>query len=612
MNGDCPYLSLRKDECGIDWLCGNGNSGMDSIPGLFKFIIHTKEAGMNRFITKVVLISFLSLFASSGQLFCFALIEHHRKDSGDMQSPADIVMKYHDINAVRLAISNTGQNGLDVFTGNGAGSWPGSTPNNYVFGTGLWIGGIADVDGDQIADTLFLQAYDPISAGTEYQEGRYGQDPSDPLASVFRSTDQDDLANWPPEFSDPGGDPIVLSDQDLVTIYQSVNGTPVFATPNPPIEIRQRSLSFTTDTVDGVIYMIFDIENISDRVEGMDPFTIQDVWVGYDSDVDIGSDFLDDRTSIIEWQVTPSEDSIPVMTGFAWDEDFSESNFVGDPGFVGITSILSPGNSSDGIDNDGDGMIDESPFDGIDDDGDGVADDQPDEVDQLGLVHFTFFSDSGPGFRYDPQSDSEGYRIMSCTPPDECVETSESGDVRFMMTSGPFSMEPGQVHRLVIALVFANAVGDPASLNVYGDPPRPDPNDPVLADFVDVIRDARSFYDSGFVVGVEDEDTDGRSRLPRAFSLSQNYPNPFNPQTTIAFEVPESDDGHSRVTLSVSDIRGRHVRTLVDSDLEPGSHRTTWDGKNRTGEQVSSGIYFYTLRSSDGSFYYSRKMVLLK
>jgi hypothetical protein len=78
--------------------------------------------------------------------------------------------------------------------------------------------------------------------------------------------------------------------------------------------------------------------------------------------------------------------------------------------------------------------------------------------------------------------------------------------------------------------------------------------------------------------------------LPVGFSLHQNYPNPFNPSTIIQFTVPSSPGG-SRVTLAVYDIKGRLVKRLVDGRLEPGLHRTAWDGRDDRGMKVASGVY---------------------
>jgi hypothetical protein len=439
----------------------------------------------------------------------------HPKSWPPSASPAGLAVTYHDVNSVRLAVSNTGQIGNDLLTDEGAGFWPRHTANGYVFGTGLWIGALADLDGDGERDTLFIQAYDPLSGGSEFREGRADQSPDDPLATIYKSTDSLDLSLWPEEFwatdDDPESPtfgqrvPLVLSDQDFVTIYTTVGKSPIFATPSPPLEVRQRSLAFRSGPAGNVIFFIFDIENLSERMP-TGPFSLEEAYLGFDADVDIGTEDTDDRTSCFQMQEnleTPElGDSIPINMGFAWDEDFDESNFVGAPGFIGIACIQSPGNDYDGIDNDGDGMTDESPFNAIDDDADGEIDDQPDEVDQFGLVNYTFHNQPIPPplIRTDPEDDPMGYRMMACDPPDECVEISQRNDVRFMISSGPFTMRPGETHRLVIAFVFANAVGDPTDIEVYGDPPRPDPNDSVFSEFLRTKRIAQAAYDLGFLV----------------------------------------------------------------------------------------------------------------
>jgi len=90
------------------------------------------------------------------------------------------------------------------------------------------------------------------------------------------------------------------------------------------------------------------------------------------------------------------------------------------------------------------------------------------------------------------------------------------------------------------------------------------------------------------------------------FGLAQNAPNPFNPVTEIAFSVPRETD----VELSIYDVTGRRVATLVDGTLESGVHRAVWNGRSDTGEQAASGVYFYRLTA--GGEMVSRKMVLLK
>ncbi len=102
----------------------------------------------------------------------------------------------------------------------------------------------------------------------------------------------------------------------------------------------------------------------------------------------------------------------------------------------------------------------------------------------------------------------------------------------------------------------------------------------------------------------------GNIRIPKNFSLFQNYPNPFNPSTTIMFDLPWSANITNHVSLTVYNIRGRRVRALINSDLEPGKHKVHWDGRNDRGESVSSGNYLYTLKV--GSERFTRKMTVLK
>jgi len=109
--------------------------------------------------------------------------------------------------------------------------------------------------------------------------------------------------------------------------------------------------------------------------------------------------------------------------------------------------------------------------------------------------------------------------------------------------------------------------------------------------------------------GIEDHDIVDLE-LPNAFSLDQNYPNPFNPTTTITFEIPGEAGKKQHVKLTVYDLRGKHVKTLIDSELEPGSHTVVWDGRAEQGSTVSSGIYIYSITSNNTS--YSRKMVMIK
>ncbi len=99
--------------------------------------------------------------------------------------------------------------------------------------------------------------------------------------------------------------------------------------------------------------------------------------------------------------------------------------------------------------------------------------------------------------------------------------------------------------------------------------------------------------------------------LPKNFALQQNYPNPFNPSTEIAYTLSPTADGKlPRTTLSIFNVLGQKVKTLVDEVQSAGSYRVTWDGRTDTGQRVSSGVYFYRLTRGEEAA--ARKMVLLK
>ena len=94
--------------------------------------------------------------------------------------------------------------------------------------------------------------------------------------------------------------------------------------------------------------------------------------------------------------------------------------------------------------------------------------------------------------------------------------------------------------------------------------------------------------------------------VPDEYTLSQNYPNPFNPSTTISFSVPVEGN----VVLSIYDITGRLVTTLVDDNMSSGYHSVNWGGVDILGENVSAGLYIYSLQAEGVAL--TRKMVLMK
>lgn len=93
---------------------------------------------------------------------------------------------------------------------------------------------------------------------------------------------------------------------------------------------------------------------------------------------------------------------------------------------------------------------------------------------------------------------------------------------------------------------------------------------------------------------------------PKQFALNQNYPNPFNPETDISYSIPVE----GKVALSIYNVRGQKVTTLVELNQTAGHYTVHWDGTDEQGNKVASGIYFYRIQV--GEFEDSKKMILMK
>jgi hypothetical protein len=161
-------------------------------------------------------------------------------------------------------------------------------------------------------------------------------------------------------------------------------------------------------------------------------------------------------------------------------------------------------------------------------------------------------------------------------------------DVRGVGTAGPFTLAKDEEVEVLIGYEIDRSTTPLGGITAVR----------AVSDYV------QEFYENNFgypIVSVEDE-------LPvvSGFRLEQNYPNPFNPATTLSFVI-----GHqSFVTLKVYDILGNEVATLVSKELSAGKYEVEFNAGTSRDLSLSSGIYFYTLRS--GSFIQTRKMVVLR
>ena len=108
------------------------------------------------------------------------------------------------------------------------------------------------------------------------------------------------------------------------------------------------------------------------------------------------------------------------------------------------------------------------------------------------------------------------------------------------------------------------------------------------------------------VIGYQPLGIEDGVNVPQAFSLEQNYPNPFNPSTKIRYTINKA--GIYRLTIY--NVLGQQIRTLVNNVLMPNQYEVTWDGRSDSGQKVGSGIYFYQLSGAGNTI--THKMILLK
>ena len=94
--------------------------------------------------------------------------------------------------------------------------------------------------------------------------------------------------------------------------------------------------------------------------------------------------------------------------------------------------------------------------------------------------------------------------------------------------------------------------------------------------------------------------------MPDKYAFHPAYPNPFNPVTTISYDIPKN----GLVIVTIHDLLGRKVRSLVNSTQTSGRKSTSWDGKDDMGNKVAGGMYLCQIHA--GNFIQTKKLMLLK
>jgi len=158
----------------------------------------------------------------------------------------------------------------------------------------------------------------------------------------------------------------------------------------------------------------------------------------------------------------------------------------------------------------------------------------------------------------------------------------------FSITSGGgvATILPGGTHNIVVGFEPITVGHKSATLGISSDDPNEDPfNVPLMGTGLDTNT----------------QGLDSEFQIPQGFQLEQNYPNPFNPITYIRYHIPWK----SNVKLTILNIQGQIVDTLVNRKQSAGSYQVQWDGN-----QFASGIYFYFIKTEYGNKF--KKMVLIR
>jgi hypothetical protein len=287
--------------------------------------------------------------------------------------------------------------------------------------------------------------------------------------------------------------------------------------------------------------------------------------------------------------------------GYQWTEEEEPGTPPWWPGTIGFDLLQTPFDLMEGMDKDGDGILDQYERDSVyyvnnlpqylwDADNDGVPDwRDPSQWPQIGMTAFKRFPYLSPNTDPERFLSMAGYDFM--TGQYEPYDTTPSFPADFWIlveSSGPFSLAPDSSVTLIFAVMFADWHDD------YLTP------DTALA-LID--QRAQDYYDMYWYLytGIEE------NREMRISNCGMKItPNPISRDGTVSFLLPKTD----HVSLELYNIAGRLINTLVDQILEPGHYTAKWDRKDRYGHHVASGIYFLKLTAGDYSA--TEKLLLIR
>ena len=411
---------------------------------------------LERILKTAILLMVVVLIAAPGSLSAFrpgASGKAKRRNETDLSV---ISRTFTTTNKVLFGVDNRGNIGKDPggSSTTGGGYWRTRT-DQYVFQSGLHVAGVFDSKGDgSYKDTVETEAvYDE-----EWREGKASLSQDDPANRVYSSKNSADLAAWPEEFRDENGEPKVYGQEDIVCIYTDIGGpvNPTAGSFRLGVETYERIKIFSVTSQQDILYVNWRFKNVTGFIDedvngdGVSdvkgPYTIKGMLAIINTDFDIG-DADDDRAAV----------SPLYNMSIYWDSDFSEGTFTNPVGFLGMKFLESPaevGRPPDGVDNNGNGQVDEEG-----------------EPNRIGLSSFTITTNRGGG-REDPNTDAEAYRIMTNAPGEitepqwdpeaDLIVSDFQDDLRARLLTGPFDLPAdGSIQTVEVGYFFAEPLRSP-------------------------------------------------------------------------------------------------------------------------------------------------------
>jgi hypothetical protein len=428
--------------------------------------------------------------------------------------------------------------------------WPGGYPDEtYMWGAGIWIGGRYRSDTNpSVYDTFVTCGYDPHYGGCEFIQGLPpNDDPSNPDEKIFFSSD----ADWPLENS--VGEDSIISILDSYCTYNDYDTAKHFVPENLPLDISiiQQTYAFAGYLKDNILFFVVNI--ILDTSKD----TLHNAFISICTDCDIGNEAGAYANDLVGFDIVKN-------MAFQWQND-PESGWAHFPGHIGFKFLQGP--VSNGIDT---VHYFINPYDSLKTDSIVIG-----PNDTIGMTSFKIFT-----LAVDPSDKKERYEVMSGYDylllndsfPEESyrpfdVDKFGPADKRFLLSSGPFNLIPGDTAKIIFAVLMGE---DSSALNIVADK-------------------AQEIYNNG-MQSVKEKANSVNNKL----DIKAIGNNIFKDNVDLKYIVEK--DGY--VNIGIYDKVGRLVKKLINTDVKSGYHIVRWNGKDENGRNIVNGIYFVKIESA--------------